>query len=247
MGDESPIRTLGDYSKSSHEGYRNTIELHVGNNVVPLRSDTIRLVQNGCSFYGLWSEDPNQHLKDFLKLVDLLDIDGDNSRIHHNMGGSYYPIPCSYLSTGKDRRTPQRYPNVPTTSWRIFIRTMDSFQGLTIKSPSSCGRVRKLSPDKSWATIERVAQYEDEGWNDAFTLEEMSFNYENPDVEQLLGIMERKVDTLMKDAISLMGKSKSVFRSTTNKMCLPPTETSQQEEFEHIVMNFIYDQEERIR
>ncbi|GJZ68122.1 hypothetical protein Tco_0631362 [Tanacetum coccineum] len=78
MGDENPIRTLGDYSKSSHEGYRNTIELPVGNNVAPLRSNTIRLVQNGCSFHGLWSEDPNQHLKDFLKLVDLLDLDGDN-------------------------------------------------------------------------------------------------------------------------------------------------------------------------
>ncbi|GJS51773.1 MAK10-like protein [Tanacetum coccineum] len=78
MGDENPIRTLGDYSKPSHEGYRNTIELPAGNNVVPLRSDTIRLVQNGCSFHGLRSEDPNQHLKDFLKLVDSLDLDGEN-------------------------------------------------------------------------------------------------------------------------------------------------------------------------
>nr|GEW35679.1 ribonuclease H-like domain-containing protein [Tanacetum cinerariifolium] len=33
MRDENPIRTLGDYSKPSHEGYRNTIELPVGNNV----------------------------------------------------------------------------------------------------------------------------------------------------------------------------------------------------------------------
>ncbi|GKB64206.1 MAK10-like protein [Tanacetum coccineum] len=66
MGDENPIRTLGDYSRPSHEGYRNTIELLEGKNVVPLRSDTIRLVQNGCSFHGLRSEDPNQH-HDFLK------------------------------------------------------------------------------------------------------------------------------------------------------------------------------------
>ncbi|GJU72813.1 zinc finger, CCHC-type containing protein [Tanacetum coccineum] len=78
MGDENPIRTLRDYSKPSHEGYRNTIELPIGNNVVPLRSDTIRLVQNGCSFHGLRFEDPNQHLKDFLKLVDSLDLDGAN-------------------------------------------------------------------------------------------------------------------------------------------------------------------------
>nr|GEU59762.1 retrotransposon Orf1 [Tanacetum cinerariifolium] len=42
MGDVNPLYTLGDYSKPSHEGYRNTIGLLVGNNVVPLRSDTIR-------------------------------------------------------------------------------------------------------------------------------------------------------------------------------------------------------------
>nr|GEW92250.1 hypothetical protein [Tanacetum cinerariifolium] len=39
----------------------------------PLSSpDGNNVVQNGCSFHGLRSEDPNQHLKDFLKLVDLL-------------------------------------------------------------------------------------------------------------------------------------------------------------------------------
>ncbi|GKA43712.1 hypothetical protein Tco_0736436 [Tanacetum coccineum] len=55
MGDENPIRTLGDYSKPSHEGYKNTIELPVENNM-----------------------DPNKHLKDFLKLVDSLDLDDEN-------------------------------------------------------------------------------------------------------------------------------------------------------------------------
>ncbi|GJR53729.1 zinc finger, CCHC-type containing protein [Tanacetum coccineum] len=78
MRDENHIRTLRDYSKPSHNCYRNTIKLPVGNNVVPLRSDTIRLVQNGCSFHALRSEDPTQHLKDFLKLMDSLDLDGEN-------------------------------------------------------------------------------------------------------------------------------------------------------------------------
>ncbi|GJT02477.1 hypothetical protein Tco_0823646 [Tanacetum coccineum] len=41
MGDVNPIRTLVDYSIPSHEGYMNTIVLPEGNNVVPLRSDTI--------------------------------------------------------------------------------------------------------------------------------------------------------------------------------------------------------------
>ncbi|GKB96974.1 hypothetical protein Tco_0983111, partial [Tanacetum coccineum] len=103
MGDENPIRTLGDYSKPSHEGYRNTIELPVVNNVVPLRSDTIRLVQNGCSFHGLWFEDPNQYLKDFLKLMDSLDLDSDNRE----------------RMRLKDCKTLQRYPDLPTTSRRI--------------------------------------------------------------------------------------------------------------------------------
>ncbi|GJW40630.1 hypothetical protein Tco_0066475 [Tanacetum coccineum] len=85
MGDENPIRTLKDYSKPSHEGYRNTIELPEGNNIAPLRSDTIWLGQNGCSFHGLQFEDPNQHLKDLLKLVDSIDLDAANrerTRMH---------------------------------------------------------------------------------------------------------------------------------------------------------------------
>ncbi|GJS17481.1 hypothetical protein Tco_0411953 [Tanacetum coccineum] len=73
------------------------------------------------------------------------------------MGGSYYLIPCSIHSTGKDRKTSQRYPDVPTTSWRISIQSMDSFQGLTPKSPSSWHR--SLDPKD-------LAFYDNESWND---------------------------------------------------------------------------------
>ncbi|GJX13251.1 hypothetical protein Tco_0205009 [Tanacetum coccineum] len=38
MGDANPIRTLRYYSKPSHDGYRNTIELPVRNNVGPSHS-----------------------------------------------------------------------------------------------------------------------------------------------------------------------------------------------------------------
>ncbi|GJZ46845.1 zinc finger, CCHC-type containing protein [Tanacetum coccineum] len=60
MGDANPICTFGDYPKPSHEGYRNTIELPVGNNV-----------------------DPNQHLKDFLKLMDSLNLNDENRERTH--------------------------------------------------------------------------------------------------------------------------------------------------------------------
>ncbi|GJT02915.1 hypothetical protein Tco_0824084 [Tanacetum coccineum] len=91
------------------------------------------------------------------------------------MGGSYYPIPCLILSTAKDRKTPQRYPDVPTTSWRIFIRSMDSFQGLTPKTPSSWhrpsaptgGKLRDLNTEESWALLENLALYDNESWNDS--------------------------------------------------------------------------------
>ena len=73
--DPPRARTLGEYSKPSHLGYRNTIELPDQAQTTALRSDTIRLVQNGCAFHGLRSEDPNHHLKDFLKIVDSIDLD----------------------------------------------------------------------------------------------------------------------------------------------------------------------------
>ncbi|GJS19254.1 hypothetical protein Tco_0447886 [Tanacetum coccineum] len=148
MGDVNPIRTLGDYSRPSHEGYRNTIKLPKGNNVVPLRSDTIRLVQNGCSFHELRSEDPIQHLKDLLRII----------AIDHAAGG----------------------------------------------------RLKKLRPEVAWETIEDLAQYEEEGWNEPIFLEDRRLNYKNANIEKLLRAMECRVDTLMKDAISLMGRSENV-------------------------------------
>ncbi|GJV85731.1 hypothetical protein Tco_1525629 [Tanacetum coccineum] len=124
MGDENPIRTLGDYSKPSHEGYRNTIELPEGNNVLAIGLNAFQ-------------QDPSPQ------------------------GGSYYPIPCSILSTRKDRKTPQQYPDAPTTSWIISIRSMDS---QTIDQ-SAGGKLRDLNPEESWAILEDLALYDNESWN----------------------------------------------------------------------------------
>ncbi|GJQ91908.1 hypothetical protein Tco_0003047 [Tanacetum coccineum] len=46
MGTENPIRTLGDYSKPSHEGYKNTIELPVGMNVTNHRPSVSGKLRN---------------------------------------------------------------------------------------------------------------------------------------------------------------------------------------------------------
>ncbi|GJY35549.1 zinc finger, CCHC-type containing protein [Tanacetum coccineum] len=265
MRDANPIHTLGDYSKPRHKGYKNTIELPVGNNVVPLRSNTIRLVQNGCPFRRLRSEDPKQHLKDFLKLVDSLELDGENKErtrlrlfqfsFHDQASNWLERLPAGSITTWEDLTTrflAQFFPLKRTAKLRNDILMLQQHQGESLLEAwtridyATCGRLRKLRPDEAWATIEEFAQYEDEGWNDVVIPEEVSLNYKNPDIEQLLGIMEHKVDTHMKDAISLIGRSESVFWMTTNEMYQPPPKPSRQEKFEHIVMNFILDQEERV-
>nr|GFA03847.1 hypothetical protein [Tanacetum cinerariifolium] len=73
------------------------------------------------------------------------------------------------------------------------------------------GRLRKISAEKDWPSIDELARYEEEGWNDPFFLEEESLDYENPDLKQLSGVMECKVGTLMEKAISLMRRSESFF------------------------------------
>ncbi|GJW25137.1 hypothetical protein Tco_0038948 [Tanacetum coccineum] len=149
MGDENPIRTIGDYSKPSHDSYRNTIELLVGNNVVPLRSDTIRLVLNGCSFHGLRSEDPNQHLKDFLKLVDSLDFDGANRE--------------------RTRlRLITKVPHHGIDLWLKFQIFYDHVNPVTRRTidQSAGGKLRDRNAKESWALLEDLALYDNESWND---------------------------------------------------------------------------------
>ncbi|GKD01057.1 zinc finger, CCHC-type containing protein [Tanacetum coccineum] len=151
MENKNPIRTLRDYSKPSHEGYRNTIELPVGNNVVPLRSDTIRLLQNGCSFYGLRSEDPNQHLKDFLKLVDSLDLDVANRErtrlrlfhfsLHDQTRNWLELFPAGSISIWDNLTTyflAQFFPSRRTTKLRNDILMFQQHQGESLSEAWSC-------------------------------------------------------------------------------------------------------------
>ncbi|GKE71558.1 zinc finger, CCHC-type containing protein, partial [Tanacetum coccineum] len=180
VGDENPICTLGDYSKPSHEGYRNTIELLVGNNVVPLKSDTIRLVQNGCSFHRLRSEDPNQHLEDFLKLMDLLDLDGRDQAsnwLERLPAGSITTwedlttrFLAQFLPPGKTVKLPndilmfqQHHGESLSEAWTRF---KDLLQKCEIDRAAG-GKLRNKNTDESWEIIENLALYDHEGWDEA--------------------------------------------------------------------------------
>nr|GEV95831.1 hypothetical protein [Tanacetum cinerariifolium] len=59
--------------------------------------------------------------------------------------------------------------------------------------------------------------------------------------------MKCKVGMLMEKAISLMGRSESIFGMSSNMMCQLTQEPSRQEAFEDLVMNFILDQEKRVK
>ncbi|GJT37037.1 hypothetical protein Tco_0936902 [Tanacetum coccineum] len=148
----------------SHEGYRNTIELLVGNNVVPLRSDTIRLVQNGCSFHGLRSEDPNQHLKDFLKLVDSLDLDGEN---RERTRLRLFQFSLRDQASNWLERLPVR-----SHTWEDLNYSMSMLkfyihrEGLRTIDQSAGGKLRGLNVEESWALLEDLALYDNESWND---------------------------------------------------------------------------------
>ncbi|GJZ86936.1 MAK10-like protein [Tanacetum coccineum] len=195
MGDENPIRTLRDYSKPSHEGYMNTIELPVGNNVVPLRSDTIRLVQNGCLFHGLRSEDPNQHLKDFLKLVDSLDLEGANRErkrlrlfqfsLRDQASNWLERLPAGSITTWEDLTTrflAQFFPPGRTAKLRNDILMFQQHQGESHSEAwtrfkdllqkceidhAAGGKLRDKNTDESWEIIENLALYDHEGCNDS--------------------------------------------------------------------------------
>ncbi|GKC91532.1 MAK10-like protein [Tanacetum coccineum] len=187
MENENPICTLGDYSKPSHEGYRNTIELPKGNNMVPLRSDTIWLVQNGCLFHGLWSEDPNQHLKDFLKLVDSLDLDVANRErtrlrlfqfsLRDQASNWLERLPAGSISTWEDLTTrflAQFFPSGRTAKLRNDILMFQQHQGESLskawtyskKSLIMASIFGSKNAKESWALLEDLALYDNESWND---------------------------------------------------------------------------------
>ncbi|GJV79627.1 MAK10-like protein [Tanacetum coccineum] len=181
MGDENPIRTLGDYSKPSHEGYRNTIELPVGNNVVPLRSDTIRLVQNGCSFHRLRSEDPNQHLKDFLKLVDSLDLDGENRErtrlrlfqfsLRDQASNWLERLPAGSITTWEDLTTrflAQFFPPGRTAKLRNDILMFQQHHGESLSEAWTRFKdlLQKVPHHGIDLWLQDLALYDNESWND---------------------------------------------------------------------------------
>ncbi|GKE53642.1 MAK10-like protein, partial [Tanacetum coccineum] len=151
------------------------IELLVGNNVVPLRSDTIQLVQNRCSFHRLRSEGLNQYLKDFLKLVDSLDLDDENRErtrlrlfqfsLRDQASNWLERLPAGSINTWEDLTTcflAQLFPPGRTAKLNI-MENLYQKHGLCENDRAAGGKLRDKNADESWEIIENLSLYDHEG------------------------------------------------------------------------------------
>ncbi|GJY61401.1 MAK10-like protein [Tanacetum coccineum] len=161
MGDENPIRTLGDYSKPSHEGYRNTIELPVGNNVVPLRFDTIRLVPK--------TDSDVRELKE-RTLIKFSICDQASNWLER--------LPAGSITTWEDLTTrflAQFFPPGRTAKLCNDILMFQQHHEESLSEAWTHEPLTKLARlltlrdpnmEESWALLEDLALYDNESWND---------------------------------------------------------------------------------
>nr|GEV48968.1 zinc finger, CCHC-type [Tanacetum cinerariifolium] len=162
MADENPIRTLGDYSKPSHEGYRYTIELLAGNNVDPSQRGRMLLSDSLLNSF---------HLEAKLRNNILM------FQQHHGESLSEAWARFKDLLWKVPRHGIDHWLQV-----KIFYDRIDHTLKRTMDY-SAKGRQRKMSAEKAWATIEELARYEEEGWNDPISPGEGSLDYKNPDIK----------------------------------------------------------------
>ena len=102
-------------------------------------------MQSGCAFHGLRSEDPNQHLKDFLKIVDSIDLSFDTREttrlrlfqfsLHDQASQWLERLPAGSITTWDDLTTlflAQFFPPGRTSRLRHDILMFQQHHGETL-------------------------------------------------------------------------------------------------------------------
>ncbi|GJS86613.1 MAK10-like protein [Tanacetum coccineum] len=145
MGDANPIRTLKDYSKPSHESYRNTIELPVGNNMI---------IPHGGSYYSCRPQ--------FFPLGRTAKLRNDILMFQQHQGESLSEAWTRF----KDLL--QKVPHHGIDLWlqvQIFYDHVNLITRRNINQSAS-GKLRDRNAKESWALLEDLALYDNESWND---------------------------------------------------------------------------------
>ncbi|GJZ92228.1 zinc finger, CCHC-type containing protein [Tanacetum coccineum] len=161
MGDENPRRTLGDYSRPSHEGYRNTIEVPNGNDC----TSSIRHHPVGAKRMPIprTSEDLTTHfLAQFFPPGRTSKHRNDILMFQQHQGESLSEAWTRF----KDLL--QKVPQHGIDLWlqtQIFYDHVNPITRRTIDQAAG-GKLRDKNDKESWALLEDLALYDNESWND---------------------------------------------------------------------------------
>ncbi|GJU20559.1 zinc finger, CCHC-type containing protein [Tanacetum coccineum] len=183
MGDENPIRTLGDYSKPSHEGYRNTIELPD----ILKREDSLdldgenrertrlRLFQFSlrdqasnwlerlpAGSITTWEDLTTRFLAQFFPPGRTAKLRNDILMFQQHHGESLSEAWTRF----KDLL--QKVPHHGIDRWlqiQFFYDHVSFYLKCEIDRAAG-GKLRHKNADESWEIIENLALYDHKGWND---------------------------------------------------------------------------------
>ncbi|GJZ29784.1 MAK10-like protein [Tanacetum coccineum] len=190
-------------------------------------------MQNGCSFHGLRSEDPNQHLKDFLKLLDSLDLDGENREITRlrlfqfslrNQASNWLErLPTGSISIWDDLTTrflAQFFPPGRTTRLCNDILMFQQHHGASLSE--ACNRFKAL--------LEDLSLYYNESWNDprdfAKPVKAITLRQDVPSTsDRRLIELENQVQLLMEALLALTQPAQVNKVTTPCKICSGPHDT----------------------
>ncbi|GKB94931.1 zinc finger, CCHC-type containing protein [Tanacetum coccineum] len=177
MGDENPIRTLGDYSKPSHEGYMNTIELPVGNNVTGETGKERACVYFNFPFHDqasnwlerlpvgsitTWEDLTTRFLTQFFPPGRTVKLCNDILMFQQHHGESL----SEEWTRFKDLL--QKVPHHGIDLWiqvQIFYDYVNPITRRTINQ-SAGGKLRDRNSEESCALLEDIALYDNESLSD---------------------------------------------------------------------------------
>ncbi|GKC28147.1 MAK10-like protein [Tanacetum coccineum] len=209
MGDANPIRTLGDYSRPSHEGYGNTIELPEGNNVgkteprlfqFSLRDQASNWLERlPAGSISTWGDLTTCFLAQFFPPGRTAKLRNDILMFQKHQGE---------FQIFYDHVTP------------ATIRTIDQ---------SANDKLHDRTAKESWALLEDLALYENESWNDprdfAKPVKAISLPQDVPSTsDRRLIELEHQVQRLMEAHIAPMQPTQVNKITSSCEICNGPYE-----------------------
>ncbi|GKD83542.1 MAK10-like protein, partial [Tanacetum coccineum] len=215
--DANPIRTLGGYCKPSHEGYRNTIELPVGNNVLE------RLPAGSIT---TWEDLTTRFLAQFFPPGRTAKLCNDILMFQQHQRESLLEVWTRF----KDLL--QKVPHHGIDLWlqvQIFYDHVNPVTRRTIDQ-SAGGNLRERNTKESWELLEDLALHDNESWNDprdfAKPVKAISLPQDVPSTsDRRLIELKNQVQRLMEAHLAPMQPTQVNKITTSCEICSGPHDT----------------------